>query len=168
MHTVILWDLDFTLADTAHRQPMVPLIRAKAGPTWEDYSMACTGDEPIEGTIALVQLLSSSTYTDVDGNRQPYRQYGVSGRSEAARQLTADWLEKHHVPLDGLFLRPAGDHTPNGRYKVGVIRQLREQGVHVALFVEDWAETAQYIREKTGVPVLVVHSDYLAETGANV
>lgn len=163
MTRAVLWDLDSTLANTAHRQPMVPLIKAKAGPTWEDYSMACVDDTPVDGTVALVRLLATSTYTDPDGNRQPYRQYGVSGRSDAARQLTLDWFAKHGIPLDNVYLRPAGDHTPNGKYKVGVIRRLRDKGVDVALFVEDWKETADYIYAKTGVPVLVVQGDYLAD-----
>jgi len=168
VNRVVLWDLDSTLANTAHRQPMIPEIRAKTGPTWEDYSMACTDDTPVEGTVALVRMLASSTFTDTDGNRHPYRQYGVSGRSEAARGLTLDWFQRYGVPLDGLYLRPAGDRTPNGKYKAGVIKSLRDSGADVVLFVEDWKETAAYIREKTGVPVLVVQGDYLVETEANV
>jgi len=155
----VLWDLDSTLANTAHRQPMIPAIRAKTGPTWEDYSMACVDDTPVDGTVALVRLLSG--LGQESGN--PLYQYGVSGRSEAARQLTLDWFAEHGVPLDGVYLRPAGDRTPNGRYKVGVIRQLRDSGVDVVLFVEDWKETADYIHGKTGVPVLVVQGDYLAD-----
>ncbi len=46
MNAVVLWDLDSTLANTSHRQHMVPLIKAhtEGGPTWEDYSLACTED----------------------------------------------------------------------------------------------------------------------------
>jgi len=125
--------------------------------------MACVDDTPVEGTVALARLLDMLSSPDVS-----FRQYGVSGRSEAARGLTLDWFDRYGVPLDGLYLRPDGDHTPNGRYKVGVIRQLRDSGVDVVLFVEDWKETADYIHEKTGVPVLVVQGDYLVGTEANV
>jgi hypothetical protein len=162
MDRVILWDLDSTLANTAHRQPMVPLIRAKQGPTWEDYSMACVDDTPVEGTVTLVRLIAF-----LDPLASFVAQYGVSGRSEAAREVTEEWFKEHGVPLNDLYLRPAGDHTPNGKYKVGVINKLRDEGVNVLLFVEDWKETADYIHEKTGVPVLVVQGDYLA-TEANV
>lgn len=163
MNRVVLWDLDSTLANTAHRQHMVPAIKAKQGPTWEDYSMACADDTPVEGTVTLVRLLDWLSSPD-----KPIRQYGVSGRNEAARDLTLDWFDRHGVPLDGLYLRPDGDHTPNGRYKVNVINQLRDDGVDVVLFVEDWKETADYIHEMTDVPVLVVQGDYLVETEANV
>ena len=126
--------------------------------------MACVDDTPVEGTVALVRLLSELGQE----SENPLYQYGVSGRSDVARDLTLEWFARHDVPLDDVFLRPAGDHTPNGRYKVGVIRQLRDSGVDVVLFVEDWKETAEYIHSKTGVPVLVVQGDYLVETEANV
>lgn len=165
MTRAVLWDLDSTLANTSHRQHMVPLIKAKAGPTWEDYSMACTGDTPVEGTVALARLIASLTVPVSDGltmqvSSNRVMQYGVSGRSEAARQLTLDWFAEHGVPLDNVYLRPDGDHTPNGKYKVRVIRRLRDKGIDVVLFVEDWKETADYIHDKTGVPVLVVQGDY--------
>jgi hypothetical protein len=157
----VLWDLDSTICNTRHRQPMIPAIRAKAGPTWEDYSRACTDDTPVEGTIALVRLLDSMDPLAA------VRQYAVSGRSECARDATLEWFKRHQVPIDDVFLRPDGDHTPNGRYKVGVIRRLRESGIDVVLLVEDWKQTADYIREKTGVPVLLVQGDYDPEAGDN-
>ncbi len=127
--------------------------------------MACADDTPVEGTVALVRLLSGRSFNY--GEDRLY-QYGVSGRSEAARDLTLDWFTRHDVPLDDLFLRPAGDHTPNSQYKVGVIRELRVSEVEVVLFVEDCAESAEYIRAETGVPVLLVQGDYLDATEANV
>jgi hypothetical protein len=144
----VLWDLDSTLANTTHRQHMVPAIKAKTGPTWEDYSMACVDDTPVEGTVALLRLMTGLDH------------YAVSGRSECAYEATLDWFERHSIPIYDAFLRPDGDHTPNGRYKVGVIKRLRAEGIDIALFVEDWKETADYIHDKTGVPVLVVQGDY--------
>lgn len=148
----VLWDLDSTLANTTHRQDMVPLIKAGDGPTWVDYSLACGDDTPIEGAAALVRLLWGRIH-----------QYGVSGRSMSAEQATQQWLEKHEIPLDGLFLRADDDKTPNGEHKVRVIRDLRDQGVDIVLFVEDWKETGDYIHEQTGVPVLYVQGEYAVE-----
>lgn len=157
---LVLWDLDSTLCNTMHRQPMVEAIRASKnkGPTWVDYSLACAGDTPVEGAAALVRLLASF---DVD-------QYGVSGRNQSAMDATHAWLLRYGVPLDRVFLRPDDDFTPNGLFKVGVIERLRAQGNDVVLFVEDWRETAEFIREKTGVPVLLLKGDYLDDAEANV
>lgn len=163
---VVLWDLDSTLCNTMHRQPMVAAIRASnnTGPTWEDYSLACIDDEPIEGAIALARLISTSTYTDAGGKQQHYRQLGVSGRSRCAEAATWAWLVHHQVPLDDVILREDGDRTENGLFKAGVIEKLREQLVEVSLYVEDWKETADVIREKTGVPVLLVKGEYIEDT----
>lgn len=152
--SVVLWDLDSTLANTSHRQPMVPLIKARTpdGPTWLDYSLACSDDTPVDGAAVLVRLL---------GGR--IRQFGVSGRNKSAEKLTWRWLDEHEIPLDELYLREDSDHTPNGEYKVRVIRQIRASGLEVVLFVEDWKETGEYIRDQTGVPVLLVQGDYAVE-----
>lgn len=151
---VVLWDLDSTLANTAHRQHMVPAIKEyrKDGPTWVDYSMACVDDTPVEGAATLVRLLWGRI-----------KQFGVSGRNASAEQLTQQWLDRHDIPLDDLYLRDDGDHTPNGKYKVRVINQIRASGLEVVLFVEDWKETGEYIQAETGVPVLLVQGDYAVD-----
>lgn len=165
---VILWDLDSTLCNTMHRQAMVPAIRASnnTGPTWVDYSLACVGDTPVEGAVALVRLLASSTYTDPDGEHHQYRQFGVSGRNRAAEAATRQWLRRYEVPLDDVILRADDDDTENGLFKVRIILSLREAGHDVVLFMEDWTETAAVIREKTGVPALVVKGEYIEEQGS--
>jgi uncharacterized HAD superfamily protein len=147
----VLFDLDSTIASTLHRQWMVDLIRsgARGAPTWDDYSMACAKDEPIEGTIALMRILAMDNHLFI-----------ITGRSEAARELTLDWLSNHLVPFDDLYMRPAGDRTANGKYKVQTIEKLRERGYNPGLFVEDWPEAADYIREHAGIPVLLVNANY--------
>ncbi len=151
MRDVVCFDLDSTIADTLHRQWMVEEIKASRnkGPTWEDYSLACSDDKPIEGTIALTQQLKRNWLVFI-----------VTGRSSAARELTEDWLSKHQVAYDGLLMRPAGDRTPNGQYKIDVINQLRDEGYKPVLFVEDFPEAAEEIRKATGVPVLLVNPGY--------
>jgi len=147
-----LWDLDSTLANTMHRQHMVSLIREKKA-TWLDYSLACVDDAPIDGAVTLVRLLYGARV----------HQFAVSGRNASAEDITRDWLKRHQVPLQNVFLRVDGDYTANGLFKVKVINQLRERGFDVVLFIEDWQETADTITEKTGVPVLVVKGIYEVE-----
>jgi hypothetical protein len=145
----VCWDLDSTLADTRHRQHMVPLIKAGKG-TWLEYSMACADDEPIEGAVALVRFLHDLGVC----------QFGVSGRNASAEHATRDWLKRYQVPLDDVFLRPDGDYTENGLFKIRVLGQLRDRGFDVVLFIDDWQETADIIQAVTPVPVLVVKGVY--------
>ena len=146
------WDLDSTLADTMHRQPFIDKIRAGRG-TWEDYSLMCADDEPVEGAIALMQLMR---------HHSPELEHVViSGRSRCATALTWDWLRTHDAAPDLLRLRPDGDNTPNGEWKVSQIRALAEErGYEVVLFVEDHPGTARYIREHARIPVLGVNPFY--------
>ena len=145
----VCWDLDSTLANTTHRQHMVPLIKAGKA-TWLDYSLRCADDEPIEGAATLVRLLYNARVW----------QFGVSGRSASAEDATRDWLKRHNVPLDDVFLRPDGDYTENGLFKVRVLGQLKADGFDVVLFIDDWQETADIIAAATPVPVLVVKGVY--------
>jgi hypothetical protein len=145
---VVCWDLDSTLCSTWHRQHMIPAVKA-GEKTWDQYAELCAGDEPIEGAVELVRLLAPHNC-----------QIAVSGRSGSAKALTLEWLRTHGVPLDRTIMRPDGDFTENGLLKVKVIRQLQRQGLDVRLFIEDWPQAAELIREQTGVPVLVVNPCY--------
>lgn len=155
MIEAVAFDLDSTIANTLHRQWMVKEIQTKpkfpGQKTWDDYSMACADDTPIEGTVAMMRLISS------------FPIFIITGRSAAARDLTRAWLRMHQVPFDGLLMRPAGDRTPNGRYKVEVLRRLQREGYDVKLFVEDFPDAAEYITEHTGVPCLLVNANYPAD-----
>jgi predicted kinase len=55
-------------------------------------------DAPNPAVVDLVRALSAGAAIVV-----------MSGRDESCRTLTEQWLAKHEVPYDGLFMRPAGD-----------------------------------------------------------
>lgn len=142
---VVAWDLDSTVRTTMHRRWMLPEIKSGLL-TWDDYSMACAGDSPNPGAVALMRML---------GGR--YLNIAISGCSEAALDLTVGWAARHRVPLDDYILRPAGDSTPNGEWKVTGVRRLQDAGLVVRVFLEDWGPAAAYITEHTGVPVFGVN-----------
>jgi hypothetical protein len=164
----VIFDLDSTLADTRHRQWMIPFIKAKrAAPghprysgnpvTWDDYSMACSGDTPIPGPVFLAQLFRAMNH----------EVYIVSGRSAAARVLTEKWLKTHDIPWDGIFLRPAGDRTPNAQFKVGILHSLIAAGIVPVLWVDDLAKVGDAIKaEFPDLPFLLVNPGYHGEEGA--
>jgi hypothetical protein len=153
MRNVVCWDLDSTLADTVHRQHMVDAVRAggEGAPTWDDYSLQCMNDDPIDGSVALLRLLYPY-----------YLQHIVSGRGEIAHDLTQVWLGRHSIPVDHVELRK-GD-TDNALFKIRYIRHLQATGYRVALFCEDHGPAGEEIEEATGVPVLGVNPFYPLET----
>lgn len=149
---VVGWDLDSTVFDTQHRQHMVPEIKAGNG-TWEEYSLACTGDTPILASLVAMRVMRQSSHV------------AISARYMCAFDATWNVVREHSVPLEEIYLRPDGDNTDNGVFKVAKLRQLEAMGYHFRLFVEDWPETAAYIRQHTGIPVLVVNPCYPEKPG---
>lgn len=147
--TAVVWDLDSTLANTLHRQPMVEQIKAGKA-TWDDYSLAAEADEPIRGSVALLRML------------QPiHQQIIISGRSEAAWSLTNDWLYRHSIPVDRLYLRQPGESIDDtDQLKVRKIRKLLGQGLSVVLYVEDWGPAAEAVWRELHIPVLGVNPFY--------
>lgn len=153
----VSFDLDSTIANTLHRQWMVPEIKAKrpGGPTWDDYSMACENDTPIYGAVTLMRALRPNHHIHI-----------ITGRSAGARSLTETWLAGWDIPYDGLHMRPAGDRTANGKYKVATLRSIQATSLvpmKFVLFVEDYPEAAEYITEHTGIPCLLVNANYPAD-----
>lgn len=140
------WDLDSTLCSTMHRRHLVPEIKAGRA-TWDDYSELCVNDVPVASAVALARLLHAHGHLQV----------AISGRSERARERTLCWLDQHGVPMDAVLLRPEGDDIDVKLFKVQQINELREQGLEFCLFIEDWAPVAEFITEKTGIPVLGVN-----------
>ena len=142
------WDLDSTICRTIRRRYLIEDIETGKA-SWDDYSMLCGTDEPIEGTVALMRRLKTL--------RTETKHIAISGRSDDALVITTRWAEQHSVPLDALFLRPAGDSMPTGEWKVLVLRKLKEAGISVWLFFDDWASAAEHVRQETGIPVVGIN-----------
>jgi hypothetical protein len=146
--TVVVYDLDSTVADTRHRWGLTP--RNDPASDWEKYSLACSGDTALPGTVRRMEL------------DWPYHQVHIcTGRSRVALERTEQWLLKHVGPFwDHLEMRPARDRTPNGEFKIRYVRKLQAAGLDVVLFYEDWEKSANEIYDETKVPVLGINPFY--------
>jgi hypothetical protein len=128
-------DLDSTLADTRHRHG---LIHPDGKSTdWRAYSMACADDAPITPVVRMVQALA-----------KVYPIAIVSGRDNAARSLTNDWLARHAVPYDLLLLDDHARHfTTHEDYKIARIQDAEQALRRLHLFhVDDWPPVALALR----------------------
>ena len=109
MKPLYIFDLDSTLANASHRQP---LLDNKEDPDrWRKFYAACLDDEPIGPTIRTMAMLAE--YADI---------WIFSGRSDEVRIKTVHWLWRytHFYPemLDtALVMRPAGDTTADDDLK---------------------------------------------------
>jgi FMN phosphatase YigB (HAD superfamily) len=104
-----VFDLDNTLADTAHRQRF---LEGKPR-DWEGFFAAAPQDPPIPQGIALV--LKSAEECEV---------VYLTGRPERCRQDTLDWLAAQGLPEGRIHMRRDSDRRPARRTKLEILRRL--------------------------------------------
>ena len=92
---IVIFDLDGTLALIDKRRAISTKDNGKMDWTkFFDPDMVDL-DDPNTPVITMANLLSSS-----------HRIWILSGRSDATKQATIDWLDKHNVRYDHLQMRP--------------------------------------------------------------
>ncbi|MET9832624.1 hypothetical protein ABZ078_25710 [Streptomyces sp. NPDC006385] len=112
-----VFDLDNTLADTAHRQHFLE----RTPRDWDGFFAAAPQDPPIEEGIALVR--ESAKECEV--------RY-LTGRPERCRRDTLDWLAAHGLPDGRVYMRRdagragggKGDRRPARRIKLEILNRL--------------------------------------------
>lgn len=148
---LVTCDLDSTLCDTGHRQKM---IDREKGTDWVQYSLQCIDDAPVMGMVKVLQLLSTIGNVVI---------VGLSARMGAAEQATLDWMVKHGVPIERVFLDTGeviqydANYT-HADYKLARLREVEKiMGMKVSLHFDDYAEVAHAFNE-AGVPTVCVRT----------
>lgn len=112
-----VFDLDGTLADTAHRQHFLE------GPKrdWAGFFAAAVDDPPLAEGVRMV--LASA---------EECRIVYLTGRPERCRRDTVRWLSRQGLPEGTLFMRRNDDRRPARRTKLDILRRLgRKEQVRV-------------------------------------
>ena len=113
MKNIILVDLDHTVTDAFHRDPMIGIA------PWHEYHSASEHDDPAHDFVKLMDAFRAHEFQIV----------GLTSRPEKWRMLTTTWLLKHDIKIDMLIMRPDNDYTRTGELKVNLCREF---------FGEDW------------------------------
>jgi phosphoglycolate phosphatase-like HAD superfamily hydrolase len=114
---IAVFDLDNTLADTAHRQRFLE----RRPRDWDAFFAAAPDDPPIPEGIALV--LESAKECEV---------VYLTGRPERCRRDTLAWLTAQGLPDGRVHMRRNDDRRPARRTKLEILRSLaRNRDVHV-------------------------------------
>jgi hypothetical protein len=79
----------------------------------------------------------------------------VSGRSDAVRDLTRQWLEANMAPDGPIYMRKAGDHKPDHELKIELLAELRADGYEPIMVFDDRARVVAAWRA-AGIPCLQV------------
>lgn len=140
---IVIFDLDGTLANIEHRLHHIQSDPLKAN--WDAFYEACDQDKPIQEMIEIMLALDSvGCFIWV-----------VSGRSEAVRDKTLQWLRRHAIQPEFLLMRPANDYTPDDELKERWIKEGKIILADVMCVFEDRARVVEMWR-RYGLRVLQV------------
>ncbi|MFE0517128.1 hypothetical protein [Streptomyces sp. NPDC058964] len=112
-----VFDLDNTLADTAHRQRFL----ADRPRDWEGFFAAAPLDPPLAEGVALVR----------ESARECEVVY-LTGRPERCRRDTLEWLAAQGLPEGRVFMRRDSDRRGARFTKLEILRRLaRDREIRV-------------------------------------
>jgi phosphatidate phosphatase APP1 len=116
--TVIV-DIDGTLADISHRRHHIEGKRKR----WGKFFKAMDKDLPIPEVAARVRQLN-----------QNHTIILVSGRPEEYRTQTEQWLKKHQIPYQQLYMRQSGDFRPDDVVKQEILdKHLKKEDIKLVI-----------------------------------
>ncbi|MEU9383278.1 hypothetical protein AB0D38_20835 [Streptomyces sp. NPDC048279] len=118
---IAVFDIDNTLADTAHRQRFLE----RSPRDWDAFFAAAPHDPPLAEGIALAVATA----------RECEIVY-LTGRPDRCRRDTLDWLAAHGLPEGRVHMRRDADRRPARRTKLEILRRLGERRA-VRVLVDD-------------------------------
>jgi phosphoglycolate phosphatase-like HAD superfamily hydrolase len=118
---IAVFDLDNTLADTAHRQKYLE----RRPRDWDAFFAAAPHDPPLPQGVAMAR--ESAGECEV---------VYLTGRPERCRQDTLDWLAAQGLPEGRVHMRGDNDRRPARRTKLEVLRRLARTR-EIRVFVDD-------------------------------
>ncbi|MFF8261375.1 hypothetical protein [Streptomyces virginiae] len=116
-----VFDIDNTLADTAHRQHFLE----RRPRDWPGFFAAAPADPPLARGIALA--VESAADCEV---------VYLTGRPERCRADTQEWLTRHGLPEGRVWMRGNQDRRPARTTKLEVLGRIA-RGREVRMLVDD-------------------------------
>lgn len=95
----VIFDIDGTIADIAHRRHHVASDRKD----WQLFFSTMKDDTPNQPVVETLNLYCAAKYNIILS----------SGRPANYRAVTEAWLNKHDIPYDFLFMRKFNDTRPD-------------------------------------------------------
>ncbi|MFF7472282.1 hypothetical protein [Streptomyces sp. NPDC008092] len=118
---IAVFDIDNTLADTAHRQRFLE----RSPRDWDAFFAAAPHDPPIAEGVALAVATAEECEIVY-----------LTGRPERCRRDTLDWLAAHGLPEGRVHMRRNADRRPARHTKLEILRRLAERR-EVRVLVDD-------------------------------
>ncbi|MEP3891979.1 MAG: polynucleotide kinase [Hellea sp.] len=120
----IIFDIDGTLADIAHRRGVLEGDR----PDWFLFNSKMGDDAPNVPVVSLYKTLWDSG---------EYRMEIVTGRNEAFRKVTETWLTWNEIPFTRVTMRADKDQRADHIIKQEILNAFLAEGHDIAFTVDD-------------------------------
>ena len=124
LRKTVLFDIDGTLADIAHRRPYLQSDR----PDWKRFNDGMGDDTPNTAIVSLYKTLRQS---------EAYELILVSGRSEQYRSITQHWLTWNEIQFSRLLMRKENDVHSDVIIKEEILHKLLSEGLQIEFVVDD-------------------------------
>lgn len=131
----ILFDLDGTLADISHRRRHLEATP----PNWKSFNSEIGADTPKKPIVSLYTSLWDSG---------KYEIIILTGRMEAQRQHTEQWLTWNNIPFKSLLMRPDNDFRADYIVKEELLNDLLSQGKDILFTVDDRQQVVDMWRRR--------------------
>ena len=138
---IIVFDIDGTLSNLMHRRHLVE-TKPK---DWKAFNDGMANDEPHDDVTDLLKMFASNGYLIVL----------CTGRDADYRQTTIDWLDKHGIPHDALYMRTSKDRRDDSIIKVELLAEIRKDFGEPWLWFDDRNRVVDAVRA-AGVRVMQV------------
>lgn len=135
MKRAIIFDLDGTLANIDKRRAYLN----ENPKDWDGFFTGITDDLPNNSIVMLYKILES---------RNEHTMIIVSGRPDKYKLESVDWLERHGINYDYLYMRKSGDRKPDYLIKEEVLDEIVSNGFEVVLSVDDRNSVVQMWRKR--------------------
>lgn len=109
-----IWDLENTLTNSEHRNH---LAKAKK---WDEFHELMPQDLPRRGNMRLFQICNRFDRVII-----------LTGMPERHRSKAETWLMKYSLFPDEIIMRPNGDLTPSGSFKLKVVKDRKFKPVMI-------------------------------------
>ena len=141
MEKVIVFDIDGTLADIAHRRHWV----ATKPKNWKAFNAGMAEDKVHEDIVFVLRTFHAAGH----------RIILCSGRGSETMQVTAEWLGKNDIPFHAIFMRREGDYRQDSIVKVELLAEIRSTYGEPYVWFDDRTQVVDAVRAQ-GVRVVQV------------
>lgn len=137
----LIVDVDGTLVDVSGARHYVVGRTREQGKDFHHFHLAALFCPPVERTVRMVQVAHEAGWTILV----------VTARKRMWERVTRDWLAKHEVKYDRLYMRENADQRKDVEVKRDILARIREE-FDVGFAIDDNPNVIA-LWESEGIPV---------------